>query len=390
MPTIWSRKCGVIVCLATAVYGLGGINQNVIRTEKKARGDVLDATGDIAEARKLQEERAKAARRKQVLDELKADVSPDSHLEIQSLQEGAEEEQGHQMREARTASEKELVGRRDGKPLMRRENMQENRVARIEGSAETEVRFVDNGGDESESLMEGVNRDSDGCVAGKEELFGGLCYKKCPVFKFDSQGGGNAGYSSRLGPDACAKTVCNPTTEDEFDGKCYKACSDLIKHYVVRKGPTKCYKSEMNAHSTSNSYNTGFGPGNSPIDIVDVSGPSCKGTQSCCLGYNANDDSTRPNMCPYEPNKGECHEALLGTKDILYRGCQRKTRSGRTCQRWNSQTPHAHSNKPTDKPNEGLTSNYCRNPDHDMTIWCYTTDPKKRFEWCDPLHYNFR
>jgi hypothetical protein len=29
--------------------------------------------------------------------------------------------------------------------------------------------------------------------------------------------------------------------------------------------------------------------------------------------------------------------------------------------------------------------NMCRNPDGADTIWCYTTDPKKRWEYCDPI-----
>lgn len=29
--------------------------------------------------------------------------------------------------------------------------------------------------------------------------------------------------------------------------------------------------------------------------------------------------------------------------------------------------------------------NYCRNPDGNSGIWCYTTDPKKRWEACDPV-----
>jgi len=430
MPTLWSRKCSIIVCLATAVYGLGGgINKDVIRSAKKARRD-MDATGNIVEARTLEEERAKAARRKRVLDELKADVAPDSHLEIQALQQEAEEEQGHQMREARTDSERELVGRRDEKLLMRREK-------RLEKRTETEAHFEDDSEHESESLMEEASdstessdaaqrarivalrkrnrraesgryrsleesvdrktsRDGNGCRTGKEEFYGGLCYRKCPKFRFNSQGDGNAAFSNRIGPNACQKTVCNPATEDEFGGKCYKACSDLVKHYTIRKGPTKCGAPEGNTHRDSGSYNTGFGPGNAPIDIVDVAGPDCGGNAAgavstkkteCCLGYNTNDDDTRPSQCPYQPNLGECHEAMLGKNDILYRGCQRKTRSGRTCQRWNSQTPHAHSNTPINKPGEGVTSNYCRNPDHDMTIWCYTMDPNKRFEWCDALNY---
>jgi len=29
-----------------------------------------------------------------------------------------------------------------------------------------------------------------------------------------------------------------------------------------------------------------------------------------------------------------------------------------------------------------LSSNYCRNPDGEPTIWCFTTDPEKLWEFC--------
>jgi len=29
--------------------------------------------------------------------------------------------------------------------------------------------------------------------------------------------------------------------------------------------------------------------------------------------------------------------------------------------------------------------NYCRNPDGENTMWCYTTDPDTRWERCKPL-----
>lgn len=31
-----------------------------------------------------------------------------------------------------------------------------------------------------------------------------------------------------------------------------------------------------------------------------------------------------------------------------------------------------------------MKKNYCRNPDGEPTIWCYTTDRKKRWEYCSP------
>ena len=61
-----------------------------------------------------------------------------------------------------------------------------------------------------------------------------------------------------------------------------------------------------------------------------------------------------------------------------YRGTRNRTRTGRTCQQWSAQTPHAH-----DQSGDELVENYCRNPDGEPKgPWCYTTDPKKRWEYC--------
>jgi len=83
----------------------------------------------------------------------------------------------------------------------------------------------------------------------------------------------------------------------------------------------------------------------------------------------------------------ECNEAMgCGSYDQGYRGCQTKTVSGKTCQKWTSQAPHRHSRTPAKYPDAGLGNhNYCRNPDKANTIWCYTTDKKKRWEYCKPL-----
>ena len=33
-----------------------------------------------------------------------------------------------------------------------------------------------------------------------------------------------------------------------------------------------------------------------------------------------------------------------------------------------------------------MESNFCRNPTGDYdTIWCLTTNPDSRWEWCDPI-----
>jgi len=74
-----------------------------------------------------------------------------------------------------------------------------------------------------------------------------------------------------------------------------------------------------------------------------------------------------------------CNERLTGSKGSGYRGCQTVTRSGRTCQKWNLNSPHKH------KFHSQGDHNYCRNPDGEKTIWCYTTDKGDRWDYCDPI-----
>ena len=82
--------------------------------------------------------------------------------------------------------------------------------------------------------------------------------------------------------------------------------------------------------------------------------------------------------------------SLFGSNEIVvkpdksdYRGFQNKTVSGKTCQKWTSQSPHNHNRTASNYPNKGIGDhNYCRNPDDHNTIWCYTTDSKKRWENC--------
>jgi hypothetical protein len=82
-------------------------------------------------------------------------------------------------------------------------------------------------------------------------------------------------------------------------------------------------------------------------------------------------------------------EELKGVNGDGYRGFQTMTKTGRTCQKWTSQSPHHHTRTLDNSAfaGKGLgDDNYCRNPDdEDGGIWCYTTDSKKRWEYCDPL-----
>ena len=84
--------------------------------------------------------------------------------------------------------------------------------------------------------------------------------------------------------------------------------------------------------------------------------------------------------------QNKCDETVSGYREKGYRGCQTKTVNGRTCQAWNSQSPHRHGNYKPGSEYDAGNHNYCRNPDNDGGgIWCYTTDPNKRWEYCNPL-----
>merc|ERR1712003_570762 len=106
-----------------------------------------------------------------------------------------------------------------------------------------------------------------------------------------------------------------------------------------------------------------------------------------CSGYGeCTGDATKTEAC----NLDACETCQEGNEKLTgdgadYRGCQSVTRSGKTCQAWNSQEPHSHSRTPENYPDSGLVGNYCRNPDGVSSIWCYTTDSGSRWEYCDPI-----
>lgn len=79
-----------------------------------------------------------------------------------------------------------------------------------------------------------------------------------------------------------------------------------------------------------------------------------------------------------------CRETMTGN-GMDYIGCQSYTKSGRACQIWNDQYPQKHSFVSEWYSERHLGEHFfCRNPDGDETIWCYTMDPETRWEYCEP------
>uniref|UniRef100_K1PZJ3 Hepatocyte growth factor-like protein n=1 Tax=Magallana gigas TaxID=29159 RepID=K1PZJ3_MAGGI len=79
-------------------------------------------------------------------------------------------------------------------------------------------------------------------------------------------------------------------------------------------------------------------------------------------------------LCETEVN---CKRSTIGWE---YDSTTAITVSNRTCQHWKDSSPHSH----------GFTAllgdqeNFCRNPDQEPNgPWCYTTDPAKRWEYCN-------
>ncbi|CAH3146164.1 unnamed protein product, partial [Porites evermanni] len=105
-----------------------------------------------------------------------------------------------------------------------------------------------------------------------------------------------------------------------------------------------------------------------------------------CSFFDVANGGDAPECYQYQPLSGfnswlstDCYYDI----GVGYSGTVNITRSGRTCQRWASQCPHRHWRIPQDGGQND--SNMCRNPEGSAPDgpWCYTTDPKVRWEYCN-------
>uniref|UniRef100_A0A8C5PUH9 Plasminogen n=1 Tax=Leptobrachium leishanense TaxID=445787 RepID=A0A8C5PUH9_9ANUR len=101
----------------------------------------------------------------------------------------------------------------------------------------------------------------------------------------------------------------------------------------------------------------------------DANGPWCYTT----------DPSVRFEFCKIP----QCEEECMHCSGENYRGKVSKTESGVECQEWDKQSPHTHGYIPSNAPEKNLIKNHCRNPDGEPRPWCFTTNPNKRWEFCN-------
>ena len=70
-----------------------------------------------------------------------------------------------------------------------------------------------------------------------------------------------------------------------------------------------------------------------------------------------------------------------------YRGTMNITKTGKPCQKWSANWPHAHHYEAAAYPDSGLGGhNFCRNPEpgHDsIEPWCFTTEYETTWEYCE-------
>ncbi|XP_078602422.1 uncharacterized protein LOC144876720 isoform X2 [Branchiostoma floridae x Branchiostoma japonicum] len=171
---------------------------------------------------------------------------------------------------------------------------------------------------------------------------------------------------------------CPADTEPSADGKrC--VCKGLAVE--LKEGTTQCVSScpveyDLATDGKTCKYTGGYECGYR----LDGTFQSCdaNGDKPCC---------SRNRLCGNTPDHCACvgcvdSRCLIG-KGETYRGNIAVTKSGKTCQRWDSQEPHTHKENAGTKPEDALYNNYCRNPTGGDTIWCYTTDPGKRWDYCD-------
>ncbi|KAH3702871.1 hypothetical protein DPMN_077898 [Dreissena polymorpha] len=112
---------------------------------------------------------------------------------------------------------------------------------------------------------------------------------------------------------------------------------------------------------------------------IDLPGKGTNNTLTLCEVEVLLYDGTRPTVL--SRNNSNC--VSVSTE---WRGTMTHTVSGRECQLWRLDTPNKHNYNDGQRFANGEivteAKNYCRDPDGEGTLWCYTNDPGRRWEYC--------
>jgi hypothetical protein len=175
----------------------------------------------------------------------------------------------------------------------------------------------------------------------------------------------------------------------------------LLQSLVLAQTSSNCLKSKLGTDYTGTQNTTASGRtcqawtsqtpeqhvvynnADFPDGSAAAANNSCRNPNSDCNGpWCYTTDPTHPiescgiDMC-------ECLDTPLGTD---YMGTMNITATGRVCQAWTSQTPHAHPTLADSSFPDGSAAaalNYCRNPDSNAEgPWCYTRDLDKVRDTC--------
>ena len=164
-------------------------------------------------------------------------------------------------------------------------------------------------------------------------------------------------------------------------------CTTAAPGSTAPENSTCVFPFEYNGNTYVECTDAGAEEGLMWCSTTAVYSGSWGGCKACDLAPTPLPTPAPPSPAP-TPAPATCTDESLVGDGAEYRGCQNRTVLGYTCKEWSS-TMHNFDTPTTAKfPNAGLDgtgNNYCRNPDRERTIWCYTTDPNQNFDFCSVL-----
>jgi len=167
-----------------------------------------------------------------------------------------------------------------------------------------------------------------------------------------------------FGEDCLQECHCSDSTEacDVMTGVCQSGCAD-------NWSGDNCQTFSGECPDGSFGVNCKFSCNCKDDEVCDKTEGTC--SSGCKDGF----------WGPHCQNENNCY---YSGSTSYYQGTVSTTKSGYTCQRWDSQSPHSHSYNTADIFADGvLPENYCRNSLYEnYKLWCMVDDTGKSWEYC--------